>query len=140
MWRVLIAGLALALGGCSEESMRSMSDKEDIMLSEKLIRDIQTGDQINALKVIDIEVKADFKNSIENFRSLLPQDPKAKLSLTGVRIKKAADVGSKSVDAAQLTYMVGTEKDDAVVRIEIHKTGQIRQVVAFEINPTDEET
>jgi Fe-S cluster assembly iron-binding protein IscA len=139
MLRMLIAGLALLVMGCSEESMRSMSDKEDLALSEQLVRDIQTGNQAGVTKAVLPEIQEDFVAAMPQFKTLLPSDPKAKLTLTSTSFKKSIEYKGKSVDIATLEYTLGAEKDETVVRVQIAKNGKERFVSRFDINPTDEE-
>jgi hypothetical protein len=133
----VLLGLALFTAGCSEESLRKMADKDDLAMSEQFIRDIQTGNDAGALKVVDPDVQKGLVAELPNLRSLLSKDLKAKITLTGTSFKKATELGKKPIDVADLDFDFGEGSDVDVIKIQIAKSKGSRTISMISVNPVE---
>ncbi len=135
----LIVGLAILTAGCSEESLRKMAEKEDLAMSEKFVRDIQSSDDAAALAVTDETAKAEMTALLPVYRSKISTDPKAKMTLVGVGTEKSAEYGGESVDQAKLDYEFGTDSAKKDLRIKINRYEKGNRIASFEIDPKDDD-
>ncbi len=134
-----LLAMTILTAGCSEESLRKLADKDDLAMSEKFIRDIQTGNDAGALKAALPELQKELAAELSGLRSELAKDPKAKLTLIGTSFNKSTELGKKPVDVVTLDYNLvdGTESDE--IKIELAKTKGSRAVSMIVVNPPEEE-
>jgi hypothetical protein len=135
----ILISLSLFAVGCSEESMRNIADKDDLALSEQFIRDIQTGNDAGALRVVLPELQKDFAAVLPDIRAQLSKDPKVKLTLAGTSFHKSAELGGKPVDVAALDYDIADGSETDVVLIQIAKAKGGRAISMIDVNPPKEE-